>query len=358
MGRGQHILGLGIVQGVVDLGDGGGGVAEGGMRGDVLHALAVGVDLAPVAQRLEILRPREWALLAFENIFGVLGHGSIRCGSARVARRMIAKPAAAPTRLANPSAVETDTRQGSRKLRRRPKTPRFRQNAVARWPWSCRNGLRSFDRCLSARFAMGLRNTQPPSPPGSRRRTGPYWQRRERKNLQRPAIACRPLFFQRLGYDVSGCSRWRSQSCFDQRRAHDRAGASLLHQHRAAFRAGVHEAVALQLHGHRLAVPRADRHELAHHIGVRDGLALVLAAGDRHLHARAASPPARSSRPWLRRLAARCRPRRPACPPSVDRRTGTCDAAMALFVFSMAAAILASSLPFTCTAPFTTTCGV
>ena len=59
---GQHVLLLWIVQRVVEPRDGARGVAERRMRGDVLDPLAVDIDLAAVAQAVEILlageRPR------------------------------------------------------------------------------------------------------------------------------------------------------------------------------------------------------------------------------------------------------------------------------------------------------------
>ena len=48
------------------------------MRGDVGDALAVDIDLAAVAQRLQVLGTREGALLAFEDGFRMIGHGVIR----------------------------------------------------------------------------------------------------------------------------------------------------------------------------------------------------------------------------------------------------------------------------------------
>ena len=76
--RGQHVLGLGIVQRVIEQGDGGNRIAEGRMRRDIFDPVAVDVDFAPVAQGLEELSPGERAFLAFENCFGGLRHGAIR----------------------------------------------------------------------------------------------------------------------------------------------------------------------------------------------------------------------------------------------------------------------------------------
>ena len=54
VGRQQElVLALGVVQRVVEARDHARGVAEGRMRGDVLDALAVDVDLAIVAQRVQ-----------------------------------------------------------------------------------------------------------------------------------------------------------------------------------------------------------------------------------------------------------------------------------------------------------------
>ena len=54
----QFVLVLGVVQRIVEARDHACGVAEGRVRGDVLDALAVDVDFAPVAQRLEELLAR------------------------------------------------------------------------------------------------------------------------------------------------------------------------------------------------------------------------------------------------------------------------------------------------------------
>ena len=56
VGSSSLSLRLGIVQRIVEPRDHARGVAKGRMGGDVLDALAVDVDLAAVAQRLEILR--------------------------------------------------------------------------------------------------------------------------------------------------------------------------------------------------------------------------------------------------------------------------------------------------------------
>jgi hypothetical protein len=51
----QGILHVRFVQRVVHLGDGGGGVAEGRMGGDVFDALAVDINLAAVLQAFQVL---------------------------------------------------------------------------------------------------------------------------------------------------------------------------------------------------------------------------------------------------------------------------------------------------------------
>lgn len=78
-------------------------------------------------------------------------------------------------------------------LRLAPKTPRFRQNRDATRPTNRPNGLAAWLRCLSARFVMRLRTTQPPSPPGSLHRTGPSTQaKRHHAETAGPAFR-RPL---------------------------------------------------------------------------------------------------------------------------------------------------------------------
>jgi hypothetical protein len=85
-GSGEHALGFGGVHGIVELGDRGGSVAQRWMRRDVGNPLAIDIHFAAVAQRLQELGAGEGSLLAFDDVFGVLGHGSVRCGSARAAR--------------------------------------------------------------------------------------------------------------------------------------------------------------------------------------------------------------------------------------------------------------------------------
>ena len=60
------------------------------------------------------------------------------------------------------------------------------------------NGLRCCDRCLSARSAARLRTSQPPSPPGFCRRTGPTAQKKRHELLNRDSqgrLNRRPQFF-------------------------------------------------------------------------------------------------------------------------------------------------------------------
>ena len=89
--RGQGFLALGVVQRIVELGDRDGGVAEGRVLGDILDALAVDIDLAAVAQRLEVLGARERALLALDEQLGSFWHGSpsgcTACGLAAIIAR-------------------------------------------------------------------------------------------------------------------------------------------------------------------------------------------------------------------------------------------------------------------------------
>ena len=74
--RGERVLGLGVVQGVVEPGDRACGVAKGGMRGHIVDALAIDVDLSPVAQTGEIFRTRERSPLRADGVLGLRGaHG-------------------------------------------------------------------------------------------------------------------------------------------------------------------------------------------------------------------------------------------------------------------------------------------
>ena len=51
----QGVLHFWFMQRIVQLADGGGGVAEGRVRGDVFDALAVDVNLAAILQALQVL---------------------------------------------------------------------------------------------------------------------------------------------------------------------------------------------------------------------------------------------------------------------------------------------------------------
>ncbi len=75
--RGQHVLGLGVVQRVVEASQRARRIAERGMRGDVLDPLAVDIDLPPVAQALEIFLARERPLLPGDQVFRLLLHASL-----------------------------------------------------------------------------------------------------------------------------------------------------------------------------------------------------------------------------------------------------------------------------------------
>ena len=72
---GQHVFLLGVMQRVIEPGDGARGIAEGRMRGDVLDPLAVDIDLAAVAQAFEVFlageRPRR-ARACAQHIFRLL----------------------------------------------------------------------------------------------------------------------------------------------------------------------------------------------------------------------------------------------------------------------------------------------
>ena len=74
--RGQQVLGLCVVQRVVEPRDRARGVAKRGMRGHVLDALAVDIDLSAVAQAGEIFRARERPPLRADRVLGLRGtHG-------------------------------------------------------------------------------------------------------------------------------------------------------------------------------------------------------------------------------------------------------------------------------------------
>jgi hypothetical protein len=84
--RGEHVLGRCVVQGVIELSHRGGRVAERRVRRHVRNPLAIDVDLAPVAQGLQEFGAGERAVLAFDDGFGVLRHGVIRCLSREAGR--------------------------------------------------------------------------------------------------------------------------------------------------------------------------------------------------------------------------------------------------------------------------------
>src|SRR5262249_1449221 len=58
--RDKNLPGLGIVQGIVQTRNRARAVAKRTMRGDVLDALAVDIDLAAVAQAFKVLGAGEW----------------------------------------------------------------------------------------------------------------------------------------------------------------------------------------------------------------------------------------------------------------------------------------------------------
>ena len=104
VGRQQDlVLALGVVQRVVEARHHAGGVAEGRMRGDVLDALAVDVDLAAVAQRVEIFRAglRRRRPFTLPVVSGLAANAS---GFSRAATRQLAiRPRRSPpiVRLSN-----------------------------------------------------------------------------------------------------------------------------------------------------------------------------------------------------------------------------------------------------------------
>src|SRR5215831_19013301 len=71
-GPGQSVLGLGVVERVVEPRDRAGGIAEGWMRRHVVDALAVDIDLAPVAQAGEVFRARERPPFYGDGVLGFL----------------------------------------------------------------------------------------------------------------------------------------------------------------------------------------------------------------------------------------------------------------------------------------------
>ena len=67
----QTILRLGIVQRVIEPRDGARGVAERRMCGHVVDALAVDIDVTPIAQAREIFRAREWPSFGCNDVLGL-----------------------------------------------------------------------------------------------------------------------------------------------------------------------------------------------------------------------------------------------------------------------------------------------
>ena len=72
--RGQHVLGFLGVQRIVEQRHRSRRIAKGRMGGDVLHPLAVDVNFAAVAQRLQEFRSGERAVLSGDDRFGMLRH--------------------------------------------------------------------------------------------------------------------------------------------------------------------------------------------------------------------------------------------------------------------------------------------
>src|SRR4029077_3917386 len=75
--RGEQVLALGIVQRVIEARDRARGVAEGGVRCDIVDALAVDVDFAPVAQAGEVFRAGERPPARADGVLGLdAAHGT------------------------------------------------------------------------------------------------------------------------------------------------------------------------------------------------------------------------------------------------------------------------------------------
>src|SRR5262249_17732409 len=72
--RCEDLLRFGIVQGIIQLADRDRLISEGWVGGDVLDALAVYVDFAAVAQRLEVLSPVERTFLSFYQALWHIWH--------------------------------------------------------------------------------------------------------------------------------------------------------------------------------------------------------------------------------------------------------------------------------------------
>src|SRR5689334_4061022 len=114
-------------------------------------------------------------------------------------------------------------------------------------------------------------DTSPPAPraPSSDRaksKTGT----RHQEPATITAGARRPMFFR----------THESSEAIQQRRADNRPGMTLLQQDGAAIGSGTQDCLALELDGQSFAAPGANRHQFAHHVGVGDLAALVLAAPD------------------------------------------------------------------------------
>src|SRR5262245_32615821 len=86
--RGELVRGLGIVQRVIEARDRARGVAEGGVRGHVDYALAVDVDLAPIAQAGEVFRAGERPAARADGVLGLAAtHGTAPSARATAAAR-------------------------------------------------------------------------------------------------------------------------------------------------------------------------------------------------------------------------------------------------------------------------------
>ena len=68
---GENVLGLGVVQRVVEPRDRARGIAERGMGGHVLDALAIDVDVTSITQAGEIFRARERSAFGGNEVLGL-----------------------------------------------------------------------------------------------------------------------------------------------------------------------------------------------------------------------------------------------------------------------------------------------
>ena len=156
---GQHVPGLGGVQRIVELGGGGCRVAESGMRGHVLHALAINIDLAPVAQGFQELRSGKGALFAFENGFWTIRHRLVRfCAQEGAIIAARATGAYRPLGDSRPHDGGPGTPQ---------KSPPFGQNEVAARPLWRRNGLRALAPLPLGPVRDKASEFSAPQPPGA-----------------------------------------------------------------------------------------------------------------------------------------------------------------------------------------------